>query len=39
MIMPKLQLNIDTDYGTLIVSGDTQDEILEALALLTRAKK
>jgi len=35
MIMPKLQLNIDTDYGTLTVSGDTQDEILEALALLT----
>ncbi len=33
--MPKLQLNIDTDYGTLTVSGDTQDEILEALALLT----
>jgi phosphoglycerate-specific signal transduction histidine kinase len=35
MIMPKLQLNIDTDYGTLTVSGDTQDEILDALALLT----
>jgi len=33
--MPKLQLNIDTDYGTLTVSGDTQDEILDALALLT----
>ena len=35
MIMPKLQLNIDTDYGTLTVSGDTQEEILDALALLT----
>ena len=35
MIMPKLQLNIDTDYGTLTVSGDTQAEILDALALLT----
>jgi phosphoglycerate-specific signal transduction histidine kinase len=35
MIMPKLQLNIDTDYGTLTVSGDTQDEVLDALALLT----
>ena len=35
MIMPKLQLNIDTDYGTLTVSGDTQDEIIEALDLLT----
>ncbi len=33
--MPKLQLNIDTDYGTLTVSGDTQEEILEALDLLT----
>ena len=32
--MPKLQLNIETDYGTLTVSGDTQDEILEALDLL-----
>lgn len=35
MIMPKLQLNIETDYGTLTVSGNTQEEILEALALLT----
>ena len=35
MIMPKLQLNIDTDYGTLTVSGDTQEEVLDALALLT----
>ena len=33
--MPKLQLNIDTDYGTLTVSGDTQAEILDTLALLT----
>lgn len=33
--MPKLQLNIETDYGTLTVSGDTQEEILDALALLT----
>ncbi|MES0324583.1 MAG: hypothetical protein ABUK18_01725 [Candidatus Bathyarchaeia archaeon] len=33
--MPKLQLNIETDYGTLTVSGDTQEEILEALSLLT----
>ena len=33
--MPKLQLNIETDYGTLTVSGDTQEEILETLALLT----
>lgn len=33
--MPKLQLNIETDYGTLSVSGDTQEEILEALGLLT----
>ena len=33
--MPKLQLNIETDYGTLTVSGDTQEEVLEALALLT----
>jgi phosphoglycerate-specific signal transduction histidine kinase len=33
--MPKLQLNIGTDYGTLTVSGDTQEEILEALSLLT----
>jgi phosphoglycerate-specific signal transduction histidine kinase len=33
--MPKLQLNIETDYGTLTVSGDTQKEILEALDLLT----
>jgi phosphoglycerate-specific signal transduction histidine kinase len=33
--MPKLQLNIDTDYGTLTVSGDTQEEVLDALALLT----
>lgn len=33
--MPKLQLNIETDYGTLTVSGNTQEEILEALALLT----
>ena len=33
--MPKLQLNIETDYGTLTVSGDTQEEILEALNLLT----
>ena len=33
--MPKLQLNIETDYGTLTVSGDTQDEILGALDLLT----
>jgi phosphoglycerate-specific signal transduction histidine kinase len=33
--MPKLQLNIETDYGTLTVSGDTQEEILEALGLLT----
>jgi phosphoglycerate-specific signal transduction histidine kinase len=35
LIMPKLQLNIDTDYGTLTVSGDTQEEVLDALALLT----
>ena len=33
--MPKLQLNIETDYGTLTVSGNIQEEILEALALLT----
>ncbi len=33
--MPKLQFNIETDYGTLTVSGDTQEEILEALDLLT----
>ena len=33
--MPKLQFNIETDYGTLTVSGDTQEEILEALSLLT----
>ena len=33
--MSKLQLNIETDYGTLTVSGDTQEEILEALSLLT----
>ncbi len=33
--MPKLQLNIETDYGTLTVSGDTKEEVLEALALLT----
>ncbi len=33
--MPKLQLNIETDYGTLTVSGDTQEEILDALNLLT----
>lgn len=33
--MPKLQLNIETDYGTLTVSGDTQEEILDALGLLT----
>ena len=33
--MPKLQLNIETDYGTLTVSGDTQEEILDALSLLT----
>ena len=33
--MPKLQLNIETDYGTLTVSGDTQEEIREALSLLT----
>ena len=33
--MPKLQLNIETDYGTLTVSGDTQEEVLEALDLLT----
>ena len=33
--MTKLQLNIETDYGTLTVSGDTQEEILEALSLLT----
>ena len=33
--MPKLQLNIETDYGTLTVSGDTQGEILDALDLLT----
>ncbi len=34
-MMPKLQLNIETDYGTLTVSGDTQEEILDALGLLT----
>ncbi len=33
--MSKLQLNIETDYGTLTVSGDTQEEILGALDLLT----
>ena len=33
--MPKLQLNIETDYGTLTVSGDTQEEVLDALGLLT----
>jgi len=33
--MPKLQLNIETDYGTLTVSGDTQEEVLDALDLLT----
>ena len=33
--MPKLQLNIETDYGAVTISGDTQSEILEALDLLT----
>ncbi|MBT4321404.1 hypothetical protein HN807_02125 [Candidatus Bathyarchaeota archaeon] len=33
--MTKLQLNIETDYGAVTISGDTQSEILEALDLLT----
>lgn len=33
--MPRLQLNIETDYGTIIVSGETQEELLEALELIT----
>lgn len=33
--MPKLSINIDTNYGTLTVQGDSQKEILEALDLLT----
>ncbi len=33
--MPKLSINIETNYGTLTVQGDSQKEILEALDLLT----
>lgn len=33
--MPKLCINIETNYGTLTVQGDSQEEILEALGLLT----
>ena len=33
--MPKLCINIETNYGTLTVQGDSQEEILEALDLLT----
>ena len=33
--MPKLCINIETNYGTLTVQGDSQKEILEALDLLT----
>jgi len=33
--MPKLYINIETNYGTLTVQGDSQEEILEALDLLT----
>ena len=35
MTVPKLQLNIETNYGTLTVSGDTQEEVLATLDLLT----
>ena len=33
--MPKLSINIETNYGTLTVQGDSQQEILDALDLLT----
>ena len=33
--MPKLSINIETNYGTLTVQGDSQKEILDALDLLT----
>ncbi len=33
--MPKLCINIETNYGTLSVQGDTREEILEALDLLS----
>ncbi len=33
--MPKLSINIETNYGTLTVQGDSQQEILEALELLS----
>ncbi|MCW4011436.1 MAG: hypothetical protein NWF07_00445 [Candidatus Bathyarchaeota archaeon] len=33
--MPKLCINIETNYGTLTIQGDSQEEILEALDLLT----
>lgn len=33
--MPKLSINIETNYGTLTVQGDSQEEILSALELLT----
>ena len=34
--MPKLSINIETNYGTLTVQGDSQKEILDALDLLTK---
>jgi hypothetical protein len=33
--MPKLCISIETNYGTLTLQGDSQEEILEALDLLT----
>ncbi len=33
--MAKLNINIETKYGSITVSGDTQKEIIEALDLLT----
>ena len=33
--MPKLSINIETNYGTLTVQGDSQQEIMNALDLLT----